>query len=141
VYEFQGIFTALSCASLKLDRRKYTLRDLGPRYPFRGIRIHPALDEAGDDTVALEEAILDLVQAGVVSGLALSYATFGGPIEYLAGFEIADSKIVQESRFESHFHSLDDDLTPLFISKMSAYGLPPEPSGFFFPFESRFWDE
>jgi hypothetical protein len=141
VFEFKGVFTQLSCASLRVDRRKYTLRDLRPRYLFCGVRIHPVLDEAGDDTVDLEQAVLELVQEGVVSCLALSCATFGGPIEYLAGFEIVDAKIVPESRFEFLSESLDDDLTPLFISKLSAYGLPPEPNGSFFPFESRFWDE
>jgi hypothetical protein len=141
MYEFQGVFTRQLCATLRLDHRSYTLRDLRPTYPFCGIRIHPRRDEAGDDTVKLEDAALETIDAGLTSGLALSYATFGGPIEYLAGFQIEESRIVAASRFKATFESRDDDLSELFISKMSAYGLPPERNGFFFPFERGFWGE
>lgn len=141
MYEFQGVFARQPCPPLRLDPRRHTLRDLRPEYPFCGIRFHPRPDEAGDDTVDLEEATLDLIDRGLTSGLALSYATFGGPIEYLAGFEVERSRIVPTSRFEATFESLEDDLCPLFVAKMTAYGIPLDDNGFFFPFERDFWGE
>ena len=141
MYEFQGFFTRQPSASLRCDCDKCTLRDLRPLYPFCGIRMHPRFDEAGDNTLSLEDAALDMIDRGLICGLALSYSTFGGPIEHLAGFKIEDSVIVAGSRFDSAFESRDDELDALFISKMSAYGLPPESNGFFFPFERGFWGE
>lgn len=141
MYEFQGLFTRQPSSSFEVNSASFTLRDLRPRYPFYGIRIRPIVDDAGENLIFLEAAVREIVRAGVVSGLALSYSTFGGAIEYLAGFEVVDSKIVRESRFESGIKSRDDDLNALFIAKMSAYGLPPESNGFFFPFERGFWGE
>jgi len=82
-----------------------------------------------------------MIEAGLTSGLALSYATSGGQIEHLAGFQIQDSLIVEESRFDSVSDSMDDELLALFIEKMSEYGIPPEVAGFFFPFKWGFWGE
>lgn len=82
-----------------------------------------------------------MIEAGLTSGLALSYATSGGPTEHLAGFKIQDSLIVEESRFDSVSDSMDDELLVLFIEKMSEYSIPPEVTGFFFPFKWGFWGE
>lgn len=144
MYSFKGVFTRQTCDSLRLDTGKYTLRDLRPSYPFSGVLIHPRLREAAEDGIVLEDAVSELIKGGLISGLAISYATFGGPVEHLAGFEIEGSAIVAESRFESNFdfsddEFRDDELSTLFIAKMSAYGIPPEENGFFFPFTSGFW--
>jgi len=141
MYEFQGVFTRQSCMSLRLDCRKYTLRDLRPSYPFCGIRIHPRFDEAGDDVIRLEDAALEIIEGGLASGLALSYFCWGGELEHFAGFEIDNFMIIAASRFDSGFESSEDELLAFFVSKMSEYGLPPEDSGFFFPFVSGFWAE
>jgi hypothetical protein len=81
-----------------------------------------------------------MIGLGMTSGLALSYSTFGGAIEHLAGFAIEASTVVEASRFDSS--SLSDDLLPpLFQSTMTGYGLPPEPDGTFFPFVRGFWGD
>jgi len=141
MYVFEGVFTRQDCSKLPLDPRKYTRRDLRPAYPFWGIRAHSSFEDVVDNSLGLDDAILPMIEVGLTSGLALSYATFGGPVEYLAVFEIQDSAVVLESRFESVSDSMDDELLAIFIEKMSGYGIPPEPTGFFFPFESDFWDE
>ena len=141
MYEFQGVFTRQSCMSLRLDCRKYTLRDLRPSYPFCGIRVHPRFNEAGDNVIRLEDAALEIIEGGLSAGLALSYVTWGGQLEHLAGFEIEDSMIIAASHFDSGFESSEDELLAFFVSKMSEYGIPPEDNGFFFPFERGFWGE
>jgi hypothetical protein len=131
-YQFRGLFTRQDPTSLGLDEREYTIRDLRPRYPFWGVRIR-------DEKVALEHAVLDLVRAGLNSGLALSYSTWAGPLDHLAGFEVDAAKIVETSRFEAD--NSPDELSSLFGSRMTEYGLPPGENGFFSPFVRGFWAE
>jgi hypothetical protein len=106
--------------------------DLRPRYPFWGVRVR-------DEDVSLEHAVFERVRAGLSSGLALSYSTWAEPLDHLAGFKVDADKIVEASRFDADDSS--DELSPLFVSKMTEYGLPSGENGFFFPFARGFWGE
>jgi len=132
-YRFRGVFTRQDPTSLGLADRGYTIRDLRPRYPFWGVRLP-------DGRVAFEQAIIQLISAGVSSGLALDYSTWAGPLEHLAGFQVDSAHIVDASRFDAD-DSSDVDLRSLFVSKMTEYGLAPEEGGLFFPFKRSFWGE
>src|SRR5262245_31679150 len=92
-YWFRGVFTRQDPTSLGLTDREYTIRDLRPRYPLWGVRLR-------DQDVALEHAIIELISAGLSSGLALDYSTWAGSIEHLAGFHVDAAKIVEASRFD-----------------------------------------
>jgi hypothetical protein len=50
------------------------------------------------------------------------------------------AKIVEASRFDMD-DSCDVDLSSVFVSKMTGYGLPPREDGFFFAFARGFWGE
>ena len=132
-YQFRGVFTRQDPTSLSLADREYTIRDLKPRYPLWGVRLR-------DEDVALEHAIIQLIRAGVSSGLVLSYSTWAGPLEHLAGFQVDAAKIVEASRFDAD-DSSDVDLSSLFVTKMAEYGLPLGEGGFFVPFARGFWGE
>jgi hypothetical protein len=132
-YQFRGVFTRQDPTILSLGDRQYTIRDLRPRYPFWGVRLR-------DEDVALEHASTHLIRAGLRSGFALSYSTWAGPLEHLAGFEVDAAKIVEASRFDVDDCS-DVDLSSLFVSKMTECGLPPGKDGAFFAFARGFWGE
>src|SRR5262245_52027119 len=132
-YKFRGVFTTQDPTSIGLADHEYTIRDLRPRYPFWGVRLR-------DKNVGLEQGIIRLIRAGLRSGLALSYSTWAGPLEHLAGFQVDAAKIVEASRFDED-DSSDLDLSSLFVSKMTEYGLPPGEGGFFFAFARGFWGE
>jgi len=131
-YRFRGVFTRQDPTRFSLADREYTIRDLRPRYPFWGVRLR-------DEDVAFEHAIVQLIRAGLSSGLALSYSTWAGPLEHIAGFQVDAAKIVEASRFDAD--DSEADLSSLFVSKMTEYGLSPEGGFFFFPFERGFWGE
>jgi len=133
-YQFQGVFTRQDPTGLGFDDRAYTIRDLRPGYPFWGIRVR-------DEDVAVDHAVLELIRAGLTSGLALNYSTWAGPLEHLAGFRVDAAKIVEASRFDAYEDSSDEDLSSLFVVQMTEYGLPPGEKGVFFPFERGFWGE
>src|SRR4051794_30452333 len=132
-YQFRGVFTRQDPTSLSLVEREYTVRDLKPRYPFWGVRFR-------DEDVAFEHAIIQLIRAGLSSGLALSYSTWAGLVEHLAGFQVDAATIVEASRFDAD-DSSDVDLSSLFVSKMTEYGLPPGEDSSFFAFARGFWGE
>jgi len=141
MYVFQGVFTRQNAASLRLDSSRYTVRDLRPMYPFSGIRISSRHGDAGDNAIHLEDAAREMIAAGLESGLAMSYTTWAGQTEHVAGFEIENSRIVDSSRFDTDPESSDTEVDDLFISKMTGHGLPPDEDGLFFPFERGFWGE
>jgi hypothetical protein len=132
-YRFRGVFTRQDPTSLGLADGEYTIRDLRPRYPFWGVRLR-------DENVAFEQAIIQLIGAGLSSGLALSYSTWAGPLEHLAGFQVDAARIVEASRFDVD-DSSEVDLSSLFVSKLTEYGLPLGEDGSFFAFARGFWGE
>ena len=140
MYEFNGFFTRVDINEFDLNTNEYQFKDLRPDYPFFAIRLKPILDECGDDTVNLASSILALTKIGITECLALSYSTFGGPIEYLQGFEVCESLIVESSRFCSEYSSNLDDLNLVFVEKMQSYGILVQPSGYFKPFERDFFE-
>ena len=140
MFEFQGIITSIDVERLSLNSSKFQIKSLPPSYPFYGVRFQPVLDEFGDDTVDLETTSLALISKGVTDCLALSYSTFGGPVEYFCGFEIRNSKLIESSRFNSEVDKYEGDLISIFVDKMQSYGISIQDNGYFEAFERDYFD-
>ena len=141
MYEFNGVFTRHDCSDLQFDVAAYTVRDLRPHYEFFGIRLVPIRDQAGHDTIELATSVKRLIEAGLSDGLALSYATYGGPVEYIRAFEFVDSEVVPGSEFERTMESVDDGLEAVFEEVLTSYGFVLGRNGFFAPFVRGYWGE
>ena len=79
-----------------------------------------------------------IAEASITSGLVIRYITWAGRIDYLYGFEIKNSAIVESSRFDSSSSVI---LENQLIDVMSAIGLQLPADGHFAPFERGYWGE
>lgn len=139
-YWFKGAFTPQECGSAAVDLGKYAVRDLRPTYRFHAIRRRVRQTTSPKDHVDVDVVAEELMRWGLRSALVLSYATFGGRMDHLAGVEVQAGRIVEATRFDSSSVP-DDDLQELFIAKLTGYGLPPREDGFLFLFVRGFWGE